>query len=109
MNVLILGFADAAEIDAVMSKWIEENQIFLFNVIVSGLRESDEIPPAEAWAALRGAPRYFVYDDDVQKLSWRLTQLTDFMVIKLNDRTPQWQKNLMMKLKDAGKHGIAIR
>lgn len=109
MNVLILGFDSVAEIDEVMEKLIEESQFYLFNVIIGGISVPDEPGPAECWAAKRGAPRYFVYKDNAEDLLRELGRVTDYLVIKISDRTPQWQKNLMMKLKESGKHGTAVR
>lgn len=109
MNVLILGFDSCEEIDEVMEKLIAESQFYLFNVIVGGVRAPEEPGPSEVWAAKKGAPRYYVYKDNAEELLRELGKVTDYLVIKISDRTPQWQKNLMMKMRAEGKHGTAVR
>lgn len=109
MNLLILGFENEEEIDAVMQPIIEKSQFFLFNVIVNGGRGVDDIGPSEKWALKVGAPKIYVNDEDIQARIKRMEKLADYLVIKITDRTPVWQRNLMMRMKDAGKHGSVIR
>lgn len=101
MRVLILGFDDYAELDATMQKLIEESQCYLFYVLTSG---GDGV--SSQWAEKNGAPLYFLKQDaTLDYIAWA----TDYIVLKLGPQTPQWHKNLMMKLKAAGKHGTVIR
>lgn len=112
MNVLILGFDNEFEIDKEMEKLIAESNCFLFNVCVGGLRsvESDfERTAAWKYAIMRGAPLDRIIADDINTLTWLLCKRVDFVLAKINERTPQWQKNLVMKLKSEGKHGKIVR
>ena len=38
-----------------------------------------------------------------------LLKETDYLIIKINDKTPQIWKNFLMKLKMEGKHGTIIK
>lgn len=99
MRVLILGFDNYAELDAAMQKLIEENQYYLFYVMVTGEGLAKE------WAENNGAPLYWLKEPTLDKIAY----YTDYIVLKLSSQTPQWHKNLMMKLKNAGKHGTVLR
>lgn len=99
MRVLILGFDNYAELDAAMQKLIEENQYYLFYVMVTGEGL------AKKWAENNGAPLYWLKEPTLDKIAY----YTDYIVLKLSPQTPQWHKNLMMKLKNAGKHGTVLR
>ena len=100
MRVLILGFSSLQEIDSVMEKLIESTQCFLFTVVCGG---TDNV--AYDWAQKAGVPVEFVQVDEPRKLLYK----ADYLVIKINDDTPQWMKNLMMAWKKEGKHGTVIR
>ena len=109
MKVLILGFTDYSELDNAMNKLIEESQVFLFNIICGGLEYSENKTIAEQWAENNGCPIVRCYEQSLDKLLWRLRAETDYLVIRISDGTPQWQKNLMMQLKSDGKHGTVIK
>ena len=100
MRVLILGFSSLQEIDSVMGKLIEESQCFLFTVVCGGI---DNV--AYDWAQKAGAPVTF----SQVKTPQALIKEADYLVIKINDDTPQWIKNLMMAWKKEGKHGTVVR
>ena len=100
MRVLILGFSSLQEIDSVMEKLIESTQCFLFTVVCGGI---DNV--AYDWAQKAGAPVTF----SQVKTPRGLLKEADYLVIKINDDTPQWMKNLMMAWKKEGKHGTVIR
>jgi hypothetical protein len=42
-------------------------------------------------------------------LKKKLLKECDYLVIKITDQTPQWQKNFMMQIKAQGKHGTVIK
>lgn len=109
MKVLILGFTDYNELDNAMNKLIEESQVFLFNIICGGLEYNSNKTIAEQWAENNGCPIVRYYEQSLDKLLWRLRTETDYLVIRISDRTPQWQKNLMMQLKSDGKHGTVVK
>ena len=100
MRVLILGFSSLQEIDSVMEKLIESTQCFLFTVVCGGI---DNV--AYDWAQKAGAPVSF----SQVKTPQELLKEADYLVIKINDDTPQWMKNLMMAWKKEGKHGTVIK
>ena len=100
MRVLILGFSSLQEIDSVMEKLIESTQCFLFTVVCGGI---DNV--AYDWAQKAGAPVIF----SQVKTPQALLKEADYLVIKINDDTPQWMKNLMMAWKKEGKHGTVVR
>ena len=100
MRVLILGFSSLQEVNSTMEKLIEESQCFLFTVVCGG---TDNI--AYDWAQKVGAPVTF----SQAKTPQGLLKEADYLVIKINDDTPQWCKNLMMAWKKEGKHGTVIR
>ena len=100
MRVLILGFSSLQEVNYTMKKLIEENQCFLFTVVCGGI---DNV--AYDWAQKAGAPITF----SQAKTPQGLLKEADYLVIKINDDTPQWMKNLMMAWKKEGKHGTVIR
>ena len=100
MRVLILGFSSLQEIDSVMEKLIESTQCFLFTVVCGGI---DNV--AYDWAQKAGAPVIF----SQVKTPQALLKEADYLVIKINDDTPQWMKNLMMAWKKEGKHGTVIK
>lgn len=102
MRVLILGFDNIAEVDKVMMELVEETQHYLFYVLT--LR-SDSV--ASQWAEMRGAPLYYI--DSSKATVDYLVWAADFLVVKLDDNSPQLYKNLLMKMKAAGKHGRAVR
>lgn len=111
MNVLILGFNNEFEIDKEMEKLIAESDCFLFNVCIGGLRSvgSDyERTAAEKYAIMRGAPLNRIVAENINKLTWLLCKEVDFVLAKMTEGTPQWQKNLVMKLKSEGKHGKIV-
>lgn len=111
MNVLILGFDKLEEVDQEMEKLVNDSQYFLFNIIAGGLdggeRTSKSI--AEQYAELRGAPLIYVFKPDVNSLVSELARKTDFLLMRLDERTPAWQSRLMMKIRMEGKHGKVIR
>lgn len=109
MKVLILGFTDYNELDAAMNKLIEESQTYLFNIICGGVQFSENKTIAEQWAENNGCPIVRLYNSDFDKLIYQLRKECDYLVIRISDETPQWQKNLMMQLKSDGKHGTVIR
>lgn len=109
MTILILGFDNVEEIDAVMQPIIEQSQCFLFNVIVNGGRGVDDIGPSELWALKVGAPKIYINDPDPQTMIKKMESQADYLVLKMTNRTPQWQKNLLMRMKNAGKHGSVIK
>ena len=100
MRVLILGFSSLQEVNSAMEKLIEESQCFFFFVVCGG---TDNI--AYNWAQKAGAPVSF----SQAKTPQGLLKEADYLVIKINDDTPQWMKNLMMAWKKEGKHGTVIR
>lgn len=104
MNVLILGFENVAEIDAVMQPIIEKSQCFLFNVVVAGKGISGE------WADKVGAPKLWIKNDgDAEKMIWRLGETADYIVIKVTKDTPSWQSRILMNMQYDGKHGTVVR
>lgn len=109
MKILILGFDNYQELDRTMNKLIEEKQIFLFNIICGGSEYMNDKTIAEQWAENNGCPIVRCYEQSLDKLLWRLRTETDYLVIRISDGTPQWQKNLMMQLKSDGKHGTVIK
>lgn len=110
MKVLILGFDDYQELDRTMNKLIEENQCYLFNVICGGVSSVQrQISLSEQWARKNGAPVLYYYYEDFNKLLYFLEKDADYLVLKISESTPAWQKNLMMKFKAAGKHGTVVR
>lgn len=108
-RILILGFTDYNELDNTMNKLIEDSQTFLFNIICGGLEYSENKTIAEQWAENNGCSIIRCYEQTLDKLLWRLRSETNYLVMKISDQTPQWQKNLMMQLKADGKHGTVIR
>ena len=109
MKVLILGFTDYKELDVTMNKLIEDSQVFLFNIICGGLNYVDSKTIAEQWAENNGCPIVRCYEKDMESLLKRLRKECDYLVIKIHDQTPQWQKNFMMQIKSDGKHGTVVR
>ena len=109
MKVLILGFTDYNELNNTMNKLIEEKQTYIFSILCGGLQYSENKSLAEQWAINNGCPIEKCYEDTVEKLTRRLRLECDYLVIRISDGTPQWQKNLMMQLKSDGKHGTVIR
>lgn len=109
MKVLILGFTDYNELDKTMNKLIEDSQTFLFYIICGGLEYTNNKTIAEQWAENNGCPIVRCYEDSLDKMTRKLRSETDYLVMKISDRTPQWQKNLMMQLKLDGKHGTVVR
>lgn len=109
MKVLILGFTDYNELDKTMNKLIEDSQTFLFYIICGGLEYTNNKTIAEQWAENNGCPIVRCYEDSLDKMTRKLRSETDYLVMKISDRTPQWQKNLMMQLKSDGKHGTVVR
>lgn len=100
MRILILGFDNIQEIDNVMEKLIAESGCFLFTVVCGGRGNA-----AWDYAQMRGAPVYFSQADNPQ---WLLKE-ADYLVMKLNDSSPQWYKNFIMAWKKEGKHGTVVR
>ena len=100
MRVLILGFSSLQEVNSTMEKLIEESQCFLFTVVYGG---TDNV--AYDWAQKAGVLVTF----SQAKTPQELLKEADYLVIKINDDTPQWMKNLMMAWKKEGKHGTVIR
>ena len=100
MRVLILGFSSLQAVNSTMEKLIEESQCFLFIFVCGGI---DSV--AHDWAQKAGAPVLF----SQAKTPQGLLKEADYLVIKINDGTPQWMKNLMMAWKKEGKHGTVIR
>ena len=100
MRVLILGFSSLQEVNSIMEKLLEESQCFLFRVVCGG---TDNV--AYDWAQKAGAPVTF----SQVKTPQGLLKEADYLVIKINDDTPQWMKNLMMAWKKEGKHGTVVR
>lgn len=110
MKVLILGFDNYNELDRTMQKLIEESQFFLFNTLCGGLdMVNREKSIAETWAEKNGSPIVYIQADDLDSLIKKLLNECDYLVIKINDKTPQWQKNFMMQIKAQGKHGTVVR
>lgn len=100
MRVLILGFSSLQEVNSTMEKLIESTQCFLFTVVCGG---TDNV--AYDWAQKAGAPVLF----SQAKTPQGLLKEADYLVIKINDDTPQWMKNLVMSFKTEGKHGTVVR
>lgn len=100
MKVLILGFTNLKELDKTMEKLIEESQCFLFSIVCGG---ADNI--AADWAKMKGAPLVYLQPRSPHDL----VKEADYIVIKIDDNTPQWQKNLLMEFKQNGKHGTVVR
>ena len=100
MRVLILGFSSLQEVNSTMEKLIKESQCFLFTVVCGGTNNV-----AYDWAQKAGAPIAF----SQAKTPQGLLKEADYLVIKINDDTSQWMKNLMMAWKKEGKHGTVIR
>lgn len=116
MNVLILGFSSLQEINSVMEKLMAESGCFLFTVICGGMeilpfREDDEyVSLAHKWAEKNGAPILWCCNyNTVDEMMKDLHRNTDYLVIKINDNTPQVWKNFMMVHKAEGKHGTVIK
>ena len=100
MRVLILGFSSLQEVNSTMEKLIESTQYFLFTVVCGGTNNV-----AYDWAQKAGVPVIF----SQVKTPQALLKEADYLVIKINDDTPQWCKNLMMTWKKEGKHGTVIK
>lgn len=83
-----------------MEKLITESQCYLFSIVCGGV---DNV--AYDWAQKAGAPVIF----SQAKTPQGLLKEADYLVMKINDNTPQWMKNLMMAFKKEGKHGTIIR
>lgn len=109
MKILILGFDNEFDIDNFMMNWIEENQLFLFTVVCGGVPKSPIDSPTIRWSKMRGAPIIRISADNMGLLEWKLKQEVDYVIMRVTDKTPNVVKNLAMRLKDAGKHGIIIR
>ena len=100
MRVIILGFDNVKEIDNVMEKLIAESACFIFSVVVTDIEGT-----AAQWAKMKGAPIYITKANDLDRLAKEI----DYMVMKLNERSPQWFKLFMGKVRALGKHGTIVR
>lgn len=100
MKVLILGFKTKEEIDAEMEKLIAGSGCYLFYVVCGSAAGA-----SYEWAVWRGAPVVFEEPGSPQDL----IKMADYLVIKLEEKTPAWMKNLVMQWKAAGKHGTVVR
>ena len=110
MAVLMLGFTEVAELDAVMQKLIAESGHYLFYTLCGGTGgDSRTESVAEVWAHRNGCPIKYIMDSDFENLKKKLLKECDYLVIKITDQTPQWQKNFMMQIKAQGKHGTVIK
>lgn len=110
MRVLILGFESVNAVDAAMQKLIEESQCFIFTVVCGGLDKNNmTISMGEQWARNNGAPIEYLFAENPEKLIDLLAWKCDYIVIKLKDDSPRWHKNLLMKMRAAGKHGTIVR
>ena len=110
MQILILGFNDYKRLDAVMQKLIEDNQYYLFTVLCGGADQTNSEPSlAEQWATANGCPIKRIYNKDIDKLLWILSQELDYLVMEISEATPQILKNFMMHIKSLGKHGTIIK
>lgn len=110
MKIIILGFASVTEIDKVMQPLIEKSQCFLFTVVCGGLDERNlTVSMGEQWARNNGAPIEYLFCENPEKMVDLLAWKCDYIVLKLNDNSPKWHKDLLMKMRAAGKHGTVIR
>lgn len=110
MTVLILGFDNLQEINDIMEKLISESQCFLFSIAAGGLRSAyTENLVAVTWAKNNGAPLNRIIEDTPEALIKKMIKECDYLVMKINDSSPQWHKNLMMAFKKEGKHGTVVR
>lgn len=110
MNILIVGFNNYAEMDRAMNEMIAETGQFLFNVLCGGMDMSHpQQSLASQWAKKNGAPIVYYYESTMDKLLWKLGKDVDYIVMKVDDNTPQVWKNFLMKMKSEGKHGKIIK
>lgn len=116
MRVLMIGFNSYQELDIAINKLMEESQCFLFTVVCGGMdilpfRDKGEyVSLAHEWAEKNGAPinwccNYYTIDEMIRDLH----RNTDYLLIKIDENTPQIWKNFMMAHKAEGKHGTVVR
>lgn len=110
MTVLILGFSNLNRLAAEMEKLISASNFFLFNVCVGGVGDCRSNQPtiAEQWAILNGAPLKRVCGKDFNHLVWLLEREVDYIIFDAANAPPP-AKQILMKLKAAGKHGTIVR
>ena len=77
------------------------------NIIV--YKNNMTVSMGEQWARNNGAPIEYLFAENPEKLIDLLAWKCDYIVIKLKDDSPRWQKNLLMKMRAAGKHGTIVR
>lgn len=110
MKVAAIGFNDYDEFDKVMQEFIAENDCLIFSIVCGGLdigNPTNSIP--RQWAINNGAPLCLVYDKDINKLMGKIEKEADYLTIRITKDTPQVCKNLIMKMKNQGKHGKVIK
>jgi len=108
-SVLIVGFNNYNELSSAMEKVIKETQTYLFSIVVGGIEYSSYKTLAEQWAINNGAGIIRIYDSDFDRLIWKLHKEVDYIVIKIDNDTPNVWKRFMEQMVREGKHGKVIR
>ena len=86
MAVLMLGFTEIAELDAVMQKLVQDSGHYLFYTLCGTGGDSRTESVAEIWARRNGCPIKYVVDNDFESLKKKLLKECDYLVIKLQTR-----------------------
>lgn len=109
MTIAIIGgsLQDYNVLDQKLNELIEEKQCYLFYVVCGG-RSSVGYKPglSETWARQNGAPVHYIFEENFNKLQYKIMAAADYIIFILRDE--QWIKNFIMRFKETGKHGTVI-
>lgn len=118
-SVVIVGFSDYNELSAAMEEVIKREDNYLFTVCVGSTEDSSlpfgdnqpELKPslAEEWAKNNGAPVFYFYRKSVDEIMRELRKVVDYIVIKVDDNTPNVWKRFLEEMRREGKHGFIVR
>ena len=106
-RIAIVGFNDYKVLSDTMEKLITDSKCYLFTVVCGSTVNKYPIGSiGEKWAIDNGVPIEYIYEENEYKLLDKVAAAIDFLVASRDSQTGA--RNLIMKVKQMGKHGIVV-
>lgn len=110
MKVIAAGFGlnDYEILAQTFEKLIVENECYLFTIVCGGLDEREyTMTAADLWAEKNGAPRIYLFEEDMNRLAKKIVKECDYIIAKAGGG-PMVTK-LLGLFQAEGKHGTVVR
>ena len=105
MRILVAGFNTREEVNAAMDKFIAETGILMITIVCGGQDSTQHSRSlAEEWARDNGASVEYIFDEDSDKLVWKIVETIDYAILRRNGT--RFVREIILEMRKNEKHGV---